>query len=929
MAKRLKLLLAGTLRRQLVLGMGLVVAGMMSMFVWDLSQRQQTVLREQQSEQAIALARSTAASTAVWVASRDFSGLQEIVEGLSIYPDLRYAMVLDLKGQVLAHSDPTRRGQYLNDMPQQATLQARARGAGLVDVVSPVLLARHQVGWVRIGLARDSLDAQLTRVTRDGLLYVLVAVALSVLFATLAARHLTRRLYAIQQVADAVQAGQSGLRAVVPGADEAAQLALQFNRMLSALEQQEQALKGSEQKFVQLFMKVPVPLGVVNKDGVILHFNESFTELLGYVREDMPTLQEWWRLAYPDEAYRHWVIESWDAAVAKAMRSGAAIGPLEYTISAKNGSRHIMLIGGTTLEDSVLATFTDITERRAAQEAQRIAAIAFESQEGIVVTDAANVILRVNQAFTTITGYTAQEATGQTPRLLRSGRHDAAFYAAMWACIVRSGTWQGEVWNRRKNGEVFPEWLTITAVKGDAGQTTHYVAAFTDITARKLAEEQIQTLAFYDTLTGLPNRRLLMDRLELALAASSRHQRNGALLFVDLDNFKTVNDTLGHYQGDLLLQQVAKRLVACIREGDTVARLGGDEFVVMLQDLSDNMLEAVAQAETVGQKVLATLDQTCQLGYSEHHGTASIGITVFGGEQPESIDEPLKRADLAMYQAKAAGRNALRFFDPQMQAVVASRAALEAGLRDALAQAQLVLYYQAQVAGAGHLNGVEALVRWQHPQRGLVPPADFIPLAEETGLILPLGAWVMETACSQLAAWAQRPESARLTVAVNVSARQFHQRDFVEQVLAVLQRTGANPKLLKLELTESLLVSNVEDVIAKMTALKSSGVGFSLDDFGTGYSSLYYLKRLPLDQLKIDQGFVRNILIDANDAAIARMVIVLADSLGLAVIAEGVETVAQRDFLASQGCHACQGYLFSRPLPLEEFEVYMLGLETA
>ncbi len=929
MARWLRQLLAGTLRRQLVLGMGLVVAVMMSLFVWDLSQRQQAVLREQQSEQAIALARSTATSTAVWVASRDFSGLQEIVEGLSIYPDLRYAMVLDNAGQVLAHGDPARLGQYLTDLPQQATLQVQTRGAGLLDVVSPVLLDTHHIGWVRIGLARDSLDAQLTRVTREGLLYVLVAVVLSVLFATLAARGLTRRLYAIQRVADAVQAGHSGLRAEVPGTDEAAQLARQFNHMLSALEQQGQAIKGSEQKFVQLFMKVPVPLGVVGADGKILHLNESFTEVLGYVHEDMPTLQEWWPLAYPDEAYRRWVIESWDTAVAKAVQAGSAIGPIEYTVNAKDGSRHVMLIGGTPLENSVLATFTDITERRAAQEAQRIAAIAFESHEGIIVTDAASVILRVNQAFTTITGYTAQEAVGQTPRLLSSGRHDAAFYAALWSSIGRSGTWQGEVWDQRKDGEMFPEWLTITAVKGDAGQTTHYVGAFTDITARKLAEEQIQTLAFYDTLTELPNRRLLMDRLELALAASSRHQRYGALLFVDLDNFKTVNDTLGHHEGDLLLRQVAKRLTSCIRDGDTVARLGGDEFVVMLQDLSGNMVEAVAQAETVGQKVLATLGQTCELDHHEHHGTASIGVTLFGGEQSESIDEPLKRADLAMYQAKAAGRNALRFFDPQIQALMASRAKMEAGLRVALADGHLVLYYQAQVAGAGHLTGVEALVRWQDPQRGMVSPAEFIPLAEETGQILPLGAWVLETACTQLAAWASHTEFASLTMAVNVSARQFHQHDFVDQVLAVIVRTGINPKLLKLELTESFLVSNVEDVIAKMNTLKAHGVGFSLDDFGTGYSSLTYLKRLPLDQLKIDQGFVRNILIDSNDAAIARMVIVLADSLGLGVIAEGVETLAQRDFLASHGCHAYQGYLFTPPLPLEEFETYMRNLKTA
>jgi predicted signal transduction protein with EAL and GGDEF domain len=367
---------------------------------------------------------------------------------------------------------------------------------------------------------------------------------------------------------------------------------------------------------------------------------------------------------------------------------------------------------------------------------------------------------------------------------------------------------------------------------------------------------------------------------------------------------------------------VAQRLVTCVREGDTVARLGGDEFLVMLEDLSEDALDAATQAETVGEKIRASLNQPYQLGPCAQHSTASIGITLFGGVAHEGIDEPLKRADLAMYQAKAAGRNTLRFFDPQMQAVVMARAALEVDLRMALEKHQLRLYYQAQVQGENQLTGVEALVRWQHPLRGMVSPAEFIPLSEETGLILPLGLWVLETACTQLALWALRPERAHLTMAVNVSAHQFHQDDFVSQVLAVLARSGANPQRLKLELTESLLISNVEDVILKMEALKAQGVGFSLDDFGTGYSSLSYLKRLPLDQLKIDQGFVRDILIDPNDAAIARMVIVLADSLGLAVIAEGVETEAQRDFLAGQNCHAYQGYLLSRPLPLDEFETF-------
>ena len=479
-----------------------------------------------------------------------------------------------------------------------------------------------------------------------------------------------------------------------------------------------------------------------------------------------------------------------------------------------------------------------------------------------------------------------------------------------------------ELQQRCKDGSLI--WTeVITKIDRDAqGTLVGFHGISRDITRRKAAEEQIRSLAFYDPLTQLPNRRLLMDRLEKALSTGVRHQRKGALLFVDLDNFKTLNDTLGHDKGDMLLQQVAQRLCTCVRDCDTVARLGGDEFVIMLEDLSGNPQDAAAQAEVVGAKILAALNQNYRLVSYEHHSTPSIGITLFG-ELSEGIDQPLKRADLAMYQAKAAGRNTLRFFDPIMQEVVSARAALEEGLREALAHQQFLLHYQAQVDSEGRTTGAEALVRWMHPTRGMVSPAEFIPLAEETSLILPLGNWVMETACTQLALWSARTTTAHLTLSVNVSARQFHQIDFVAKVRAVLERTGANPHRLKLELTEGLLVSNIEDVIAKMTTLKAVGVGFALDDFGTGYSSLSYLKRLPLDQLKIDQGFVRDILVDPNDAAIAKMVIVLADGLGLACIAEGVETQAQRSFLAGQGCHAYQGYLFSRPLPLAAFEEFL------
>lgn len=442
-----------------------------------------------------------------------------------------------------------------------------------------------------------------------------------------------------------------------------------------------------------------------------------------------------------------------------------------------------------------------------------------------------------------------------------------------------------------------------------------------DITKRKRAEIEVNLLAFYDSLTHLPNRRLVLDRLGQALASSARHKRYGALLFIDLDNFKNVNDALGHDAGDLLLLQVAQRLTNCVREGDTIGRLGGDEFVVLLEGLSEVMTVAATAAKFVGEKIRTALNQPYQLKSYLHYNTPSIGVTLFAG-QAGSIEDLLKQADLAMYRAKTTGRNLLCFFDQNMQSIVATRSAMERDLHDAVLREHFSLHYQAQVDEAGVVIGAEALLRWQHSERGMVPPAEFIPLAEGNGLILPLGHWVLKTACHQLAAWAEQPDLAHLTVAVNVSARQFMLPGFVAEVLALLAHTGANPHRLKLELTESVLVHDVEDMIVKMTALKAEGVGFSLDDFGTGYSSLSYLNRLPLDQLKIDRSFVPNVTADNNNFAIAKMIVALADSMGLAVIAEGVETIEQKTFLSGLGCCLYQGYLFSQPLPINDFETF-------
>ena len=466
--------------------------------------------------------------------------------------------------------------------------------------------------------------------------------------------------------------------------------------------------------------------------------------------------------------------------------------------------------------------------------------------------------------------------------------------------------------------------LSVARKAVGAGHEPRFVVMSRDITERKLAEQEIRRLAFYDPLTELPNRRLLQDRLEHALSATARNLHQGALLLIDLDNFKALNDTVGHDKGDLLLQQVARRLASCVRDCDTVARLGGDEFVVMIDDLGPSPVDAVANARTVAEKIVSVLSQPYDIAGHEHRSSTSIGVSLFGAYTGTG-EETLKRSDVAMYQAKAAGRNTLRFFDPEMQTAVDARALLETDIRLGLANDEFHLHYQPQVGPDARVVGAEALLRWNHPRRGAVSPGEFIPVSEQSGLILQLGQRVLQRACAQLVLWAAQPHAAALKLAVNVSVHQFRQPDFVDQVMSCIRASGANAHRLKLEITESVFAFDLEEIIAKMTLLKAHGVGFSLDDFGTGYSSLSYLKRLPLDQIKIDQSFVRDVLTDPNDAAIARTIVALGQSLGLEVIAEGVESEGQRVFLASHGCNYCQGYLFSRPLAPAAFEAFLLA----
>lgn len=566
----------------------------------------------------------------------------------------------------------------------------------------------------------------------------------------------------------------------------------------------------------------------------------------------------------------------------------------------------------------------DITEQKLAEDDLRIAASAFETHEAIMITDADERIVRVNSAFERITGYFGAEVIGRTPHMFSSGKHERTFFESMWQQIGSRGYWEGEIWDKRKNGEIYPKWLTITAVRDAASRVSNYVAIFSDIGQRKQAEEQIYSLAYYDALTKLPNRRLFQDRFDLALAASERNGHYGAVLFLDLDKFKILNDTLGHGYGDLLLIEVAMRLRTCVREMDTIARMGGDEFVVLVEDIAADAEEASQKVAHLAEKIRSALAQPYTLEQYEQHSSPSIGVCLYRGRD-ETVESLLKHADMAMYQAKDAGRNAVRFFDPVMQHAVESRSALEADLRRAVPDQQLHLYYQIQLDNEFRPLGAEALLRWIHPMRGMVSPALFIPLAEESSLILDIGQWVLDAACRQLQGWAKHEQMCNLIIAVNISAKQFMRVDFVEQVDAVIRKYQVNPELLKLELTESVVLGDVKGVVAAMHALKGLGVRLSMDDFGTGYSSLSYLKQLPLDQLKIDQSFVRDITSDLNDAVLVRAIIDLARNFRLNVIAEGVETKDQLEFLKINGCMAYQGYLFSKPIPIDQFEALLPG----
>jgi diguanylate cyclase (GGDEF)-like protein/PAS domain S-box-containing protein len=645
--------------------------------------------------------------------------------------------------------------------------------------------------------------------------------------------------------------------------------------------------------------------------GIVTRASRSVKQLLGYDAEEFVGRRLADSYCTPQDR---------DEFLARMRANGGHIVGGESRLRHKDGHEVWVLTTAHFILDAsgavigVEGTTRDNTRQRKAEAELRLAAKVFESSgEAIMITDAAGCILSVNQAFSLVTGYQATEVAGRNASLLASGRHSREFFSGMWQSVLHTGYWSGEIWNKRRNGEIFPEWLSLSSVRDAEGRVTHLVGIFSDISERKAAEARIAFLAHHDALTGLPNRLLLKDRMEQAIVHCERSGNKVALLFVDLDRFKAVNDTYGHPVGDALLRDAAQRLLACVRESDTISRHGGDEFLVVLTDLQSS--EVPAQ---IAGKIMAALGQPFHIEAHEAAISASVGIAVYPDDGAD-FGELLKKADTAMYHAKESGRNAFRFYTQRMNADAQERLDLHSRLRRALERKEFVLHYQPLFdLRSGRIVGGEALVRWQSPEQGLVAPGLFIPAAEHSGLIVPLGEWVLHEACAELAHWHAQGCS-QLSMAVNISAIQFRRGDVEETVRRALDATGAQPTSLELELTESILIDGAEQVLATIRRLQGLGVRLAIDDFGTGYSSLAYLKRFAVDKLKIDQSFVRDIVTDQDDAAIVRAVIQMARSLNLHVLAEGVETEAVASELRKLDCDLVQGYHFGRPMPAAEF----------
>ncbi|MEN5201719.1 EAL domain-containing protein [Pseudomonas wadenswilerensis] len=689
-------------------------------------------------------------------------------------------------------------------------------------------------------------------------------------------------------------------------------------RDISQLKETQEQLQTSEEKFAKAFHASPDGLLLSRQsDGLLIEVNEGFCRLTGYDTQ--------MSLDHTSLDLGIWVDLNERRRLLEMLQRDGFVRDFSCHIRRSDGQIRLCELSARPLPiagvDCMLTIARDITERHLMQEKLQLAATVFENTaEGVLITDTDQRISAVNRAFSEITGYSEFETLGQTPRLLASGQHDSAFYVAMWHQLTAEGHWQGEIHNRRKNGEIYPSWLTISAVRNTERVITHFVAVFADISSLKHAQAKLDYQAHHDPLTGLPNRTLFESRLQAALNCTQASKRQGAVLFLDLDRFKHINDSLGHPVGDLLLKGIAQRLKEQVRDIDTVARLGGDEFIILLPGLHQP-----SDAEHIAHKLLACFSAPFQAGEHEFFTSASIGTSLYPQDGTE-VASLIRNADAAMYRSKAKGRNRVESYTRDLTAQASERVALEHELRRAIERNELSLCYQPKFSlKTQSLVGAEALIRWSHPTFGDVPPEHFIPLAEENGMILQLGDWVLEQACRQMQDWKHNYQAFG-PLSVNLAGAQLRQPSLVKRIEQLLKTHQLKAGDLQLEITENFIMSQAEEALAILHQLKHLGVQLAIDDFGTGYSSLSYLKRLPLDILKIDQSFIRGLPDDPHDAAIARAIIALGRSMQLTIIAEGVESQAQQQFLAAEGCEQIQGYIVSLPLPAEEFAATFLRI---
>ena len=866
-----------------------------------------------------------ATSLAPYFVVKDYANIDQTITQFTNFPHLDSLLVTTVNGKVIieAKLDTKSNNWIFSHFRTQNTSLPSNKLSSIENnyIISwlPVNVGNSKLGWVRTGISLDHILSNQIQIRNRTLLAALLSLILSSLVLLLSLKSPLRQIKRATDFAKMLPQNFGRTLLQTPSVNEIRLLIAALNQTSAILLKQDQELRLLNENLNLTLQAIPdflfeldtyssiINIWCNNQNTVLQQrkqlIGRLFTEAL--VSESVDTFNNALAEAKKTGISRNYVIQT---------KPDYGKGWFELSISYKPTTN--------PLKSRFFVIPHNITERVESEQKLRIAATVFNSQEGMLVADANNIILSANPTFSLISGYSVEEIVGQSPRILQSGKHDARFYKLIGKTILKKDHWEGEIWNRHKNGDIYSVHTTITAVKNSSGIITNYVYTMIDMTASKQAHQEIERLAFYDSLTSLPNRRLLLERLKSALIKSQRSGLSGAIIFIDLDNFKTLNDTLGHDIGDILLIHVARRLEECLRECDTKARIGGDEFVVLLENLDSDATEALSKAELISHKILTALAQSYVLNNHTYRTTPSMGVTLFEGNQFSS-DELLKQADIAMYQAKTGGRNTLCFFNPAMQDRINARVTLENDLHIAIAENQFILYYQPQIIHNQAINQAEVLIRWLHPEQGIISPLDFIPLSEETGLILKIGQWVLETACQQIKDWENLEEPKNIQLAVNISILQFRQPNFVEHIHELLQRIPINPNFLKLELTESLVINDINDTLNKMHRLRAMGVRFSMDDFGTGYSSLSSLKKLPFDQIKIDQSFIRDILTCSDDVVIVQTIISMAKNIGVEVVAEGVETEQQRLLLSELGCQLCQGYLYSKPLPINAFEAFL------